>query len=254
MACLICGRSRFTTLREYQEPDIYEKYQGITSVYRAWRQCRSCMFQYQIRNYPLNELEAIYKKGYRDKAFRGVNIRQAYNKVYVLPKDQSESWQRAEWFSKNVNVGKRVLDVGSGLGIFPKHLMDFGYEVDCTEENTHSVKFIKNVLKIPCYTKLPKIMNYDIISLVHILEHIPDPDDFIKKFGGIKLFIEVPDGKYFDTLKNSHDDLNSCHLWGFDFHTLELLLQRNGYHVTAAKRVHHDKRNLNRLMMVAQCN
>lgn len=251
---MICKKSGYVTLRRSNAPDKYESYVGIKDASRSWRQCRSCMFQFQVRNYPVSELEAIYKNGYRDKEFRGENIRQAYNKVYALPKNKSESWQRGLWFKQNSNGGNRVLDIGSGLGIFPKHLMDLGFEVDCTEENLHSIRWIKNVLKLECYNKIPKVLDYDLISLVHVLEHIEKPVEFIDSLSGKKLFIEVPDASFFLHLEDDHDDLNSCHLWGFDFHTLDFLLQKSGYHIYAAKRFHYPERNLRRLAVMAKCN
>jgi hypothetical protein len=254
MACIICKKSGYTTLRKYEAPDIYEKYVGIENVKRSWRQCRSCMFQYQVREYPLADLEVIYKKGYRDKKFRGMNIRQAYNKVSSLPKDKSESWQRATWFKQNCNGANKILDIGSGLGIFPKHLIDLGFKVDCTEENLHSIRWIKNVLKLECYNQIPKVLDYDLISLVHVLEHIEKPGEFIDSLSGIRLFIEVPDASFLLHLEDDHDDLNSCHLWGFDFHTLDLLLQKSGYYIYAAKRFHYPERNLRRLAVLAKCN
>lgn len=252
MACLICDRSGYTRQRSVSAPDRYERYQGIAGVKREWRRCRYCQFLYQTRNYPLAKLEAIYLKGYRDKAFRGVTVRQAYNQVYTLPKPQSESWQRAQWFAAQFKGAQTVLDVGAGLGIFPTHLRDLGYDVACTEQNAHSLRWIRHRLKFECFEEIPA-RPFDVVSLVHVLEHVEKPDGFLKAMPARRLFIEVPDGSRINELADDHDDLNSCHLWAFDFHTLEILLNRNGYRVTAANRVTYDQRSLYRLRMAAEC-
>jgi hypothetical protein len=90
-----------------------------------------------------------------------------------------------------------------------------------------------------------------VVSICHVLEHIEEPDEFIKMLPSKRLFVEVPDAGNWDNLPDEHDDFNSCHLWGFDFHTLSILLERNGFKPVSAKRVFHKKRNLYRLLMVA---
>ncbi len=246
---MICHRNSFVKVREYKKPDKYEIYQEIFDVKREWKMCRACMFKFQKRNYKLSLLEGIYQKGYRDKAFRGMNIRQAYNQVYRL-QERSESWQRAEWFKTNLPGVKTVLDVGAGLGIFATHLKQFGFDVECTEENAHSKRWIGKVLKFKVYDEIPA-QPYDAISICHLLEHIEKPDEFLKLLPSEKIFIEVPDAGYWDKLPDDHDDFNSCHLWGFDFQTLSILLERNGFKPEASKRVYYPERNLYRLMMVA---
>ena len=252
MACLICGKNASLKFLEYKKPDRYEAYQGITDVKREWRECRACGFKFQKRNYKLPLIEKIYEKGYRDKEFRGMTIRQAYNQVYRFGKE-SESWKRAEWFKANLPGVKTVLDVGAGFGIFATHLKQLGFDVECTEENRHSVNFISKALKFKVYTEIPS-KTYDAVSLCHVLEHIEKPVDFIKSIPSGKIFIEVPDADRWDKLSVEHDDFNSCHLWGFGFHTLSILLEESGYKVVSAKRLYHQERNLYRLMMVAHAN
>ena len=198
---------------------------GIDNVEREWAKCMQCGHYQQDRNYPLADLEKIYKDGYRSFDFRGETIEQAYNKVMAIP--DNENSQRCEWFIDNIGEVQTILDFGSGLGVFPEYLANRGYDVDCCEINKQSQEFIKNKLKLPCYKFMP-VNNHDVIALVHILEHYENPTKFLETLKYYlpengKLFIEVPDAIEFDLLDKNHDEFNSCHC---HFFTAENLILR----------------------------
>jgi len=227
---------------------------GIENVERDWARCINCGHYQQSRNYPLAELEKIYKDGYRDFRFRGETINQSYNRVIGTP--HNENSQRCEWFIGNIGEVKTILDFGSGLGVFPEYLSNRGYSVDCVETNKDSQAFIKNEIKLPCYEEIPG-KQYDVISLVHVLEHIEKPEDFLPLWceqspllNTDKLFIEVPDAIEFELLDKNHDEFNSCHCHFFTPENLEKLLNKCGYQVLEMQDVHYKDRNLSRIMMI----
>ena len=226
----------------------------IKDVDRDWSRCMECGHYQQSRNYYLADLEKIYEDGYRNFKFRGETIKQSYNKIMGTP--NNENSQRCEWFIENIGEVKTVIDIGSGLGVFPKFLSNSGYSVDCVEANKYSREFIKFNLKIPCYMTMPK-RNYDVITLVHVLEHFENPLTFLKLFQrcltpeGGKLFIEVPDAVEFELLDKNHDEFNSCHCHFFTSETLTKLLNQCGYEVLAEHDIHYKERNLSRIWMIA---
>jgi len=236
--CVICGGKPIKTKFGYIKPDKYERWVGLENIKRLWVSCKDCGFHWQLRNYPLSKLEKIYEKGYRDPRFRGETIKQAYARVqdYRLTYE-SENEERYVWFGKNVRYkeARKVLDVGSGLGVWPKILKDAEYDVTCVDENIDSVNFISEELGMPCYYHLKDVKGlFDTVSLVHVLEHIEDIDGFLKQVRlrlrtGGNLFIEVPDNMEFHWLFKDHDDFNSCHQWFFGLHSLCKILERNGF-------------------------
>ena len=252
MKCIICDNEKWEEIYLYTTPDKYEKYMGIENVDRDWARCVECGHYQQERNYPLAELEKIYEDGYRSFDFRGETIEQAYNKVMAIP--DNENSQRCEWFIDNIGEVQTILDFGSGLGVFPEYLSNRGYDVDCVEANKHSKEFIEFNLKIPCYDKMP-VMEYDAITLVHVLEHFENPKGFLiglkknlNKNG--KLFIEVPDAAEFEHLDKNHDEFNSCHCHFFDGLSLNTLLVDCGYEITAMAEMEYKGRNLKRLLTI----
>jgi len=256
LKCIICDSTKFEEIHLYLTPDKYEKYMGIKDVDRDWSRCLDCGHYQQSRNYPLAELEKIYEDGYRNFNFRGETIKQTYNKV--VGNHNNENKQRCEWFIDNIgewfidNIGevRTILDFGSGLGVFPEFLANRGYSVDCVEANKYSQEFIEFDLKIPCYDSM-SAEKYDVITLVHVLEHIEKPLDFLTLLNTDKVFIEVPDAIEFELLDKNNDEFNSCHCHFFTRDNLETLLKTSGYKVIAEDDMYYKERNLSRILMIA---
>jgi len=248
LKCIICDSTKFEEIFLYATPDKYEKYMGIESIDRDWARCIECGHYQQERNYPLADLEKIYEDGYRNFDFRGETIKQAYNKVVGNP--DNENKQRCEWFIDNIGEVRTILDFGSGLGVFPEFLANRGYSVDCVEANKYSQEFIEFDLRIPCYKSMPA-NKVDVTTLVHVLEHIEKPLDFLPLLNTDKVFVEVPDAIEFELLDKSHDEFNSCHCHFFTKNSLERLLTQSGYKVMAKDDIHYKQRNLSRILMIA---
>jgi hypothetical protein len=253
MACLICnGVNAQATIMQFDKPDMYETYMGIEDVHRTWHRCANCGHYHQGRNYDIIKLDEIYKSGYRDKDFRGKDIGEAYKEISSIPWGESENKNRAEWFVHKT-FGGETIDIGAGIGVFPSLLKDYGYPVECVEENKLSLKFINETLGIKCYDKIPT-NEYWNVSLVHVLEHITEPDLFLNRVRKIckrHLFVEVPDAREFASLPKDSDEFNSCHVWFFTLQNLITLIERNGFKVFEASRMFYPKRKLSRILVLA---
>jgi 2-polyprenyl-3-methyl-5-hydroxy-6-metoxy-1,4-benzoquinol methylase len=253
MKCLICGRTGWVTKFEYNKPDKYEWHQKIKSVRRSWLQCTRCGHYQQVRDYSLQRLERIYQGEYRSERFRKETIDKAFHRIFGMPYDQSENKQRYLWF-KQLCSGGSVLDIGSGIGVWPSLLTCNGMSVACMEENKYSVEFITNTLELDCYKSLDKIRRrFSTITLLHVLEHIEKPVPFLSKIqkvmkAGGEIFIEVPDDSEFAYLDKDHDEFNSCHVHFYSMASLYKVLERSGFVVTDMHRKFYSYRGLTRIM------
>ena len=252
MNCKVCGSNGWLNNSSITEPDKYEKWMGIKDVKRCWRKCLGCGLWHHRRNYPLENLEKIYENGYRHPNFRGETIDETFRKVFYNP---SENKKRVDWLKRVVGIPTTLLDIGSGFGIFPL-TMSWDTTVYCVESNEDSIKFIGEKLNLLCTKNMPD-KKFDMISTIHVLEHIEDPVEFLsglhkylKKDG--KLFIEVPDAIEFERLPPVHDEFNSCHTHFYDVSTLCRVLARSVYDVTDIHREYYKERNLHRIMVVCQ--
>lgn len=256
--CQICNNeSNLITLYTYGSADKYEKWMGIEDVNRCWLMCMRCGFHFQIRNYDIKKLEKIYKYGYRQKGFRTETIEEAFERIRNTEDNENES--RYIWFGMHIKYeeSKNVLDIGSGIGVWPEILTRTGFNVDCVEENELSIDFIYEKLGLKCFNGIDNVLGeYDVISLIHVLEHIEKPVVFLKKIKkllreGGKIFVEVPDASEFKYLEKDHDEFNSCHVVFYDMGNLFRILKFAGYHVTDMHIEKTKQRNLTRIMCLA---
>lgn len=255
MDCIICGGNKFEIVFSFSLPDKYESCMGIQSPHRTWEKCESCGHYQQKRAYPIEWLEKIYEEKYRSRDFRGVTIDDSFWKIVRTDADKSENFQRANWVEDHLPLYCfKLLDIGSGIGVFPYEMKQRGLSVTCTEINRYSIEFINNILQMACYRDW-KGMKADVVSLIHVLEHIEDPEDFLIKLREVTdcLVIEVPDCKTFEKNTNLHDDFNSCHVHLFNSENLGTLVKKAGYSNYFAENIHYPHRDLDRIMMVAEC-
>lgn len=155
--------------------------------------------------------------------------------VNVWIKKTEQDDQRRFEYIKNILPQRSLLDFGCGTGNFiakASRLTDkaFGIEPEvCLREyfDQMNLKVYSSITEIPTKDK------YDIITLFHVLEHLPDPkatlielSKFLKNKG--QIIIEVPSADdALLTLYNceafSHFTYWSCHLFLFNSKTLKEL-------------------------------
>jgi len=254
MKCRLCGGNNFKTHHIYLKPDKYEEWMGITEVQRRWDYCCKCGLYQQLRNYPLSQLEKIYEDGYRHPDLRGETIQESFDRIMGMP--GSENDVRVKWLTDTIGVPDSMLDIGSGLGVFPYKMKKKGATVWCTEENSDSLGFLNN-LGLHCVKGIPEYVKFELVSVVHLLEHIDDPVGFLKGLHKVlvshgKLFVEVPDAEAFKWFNKDHDDFNSCHVCSYDMSTLYQMLKKARFDVKDIHRVFYPERKLKRIMGICQ--
>jgi SAM-dependent methyltransferase len=258
MKCNICGSNGWINSVLMKNPDKYEKWMGITDVRRRWRKCLGCGTWHHLRNYPLEELDKIYSDGYRNAKFRGETIDEAFVRIVKIPNSENDA--RVNWVTESsvIGVPETLLDIGSGLGLFPFRMRQLGSEVFCVEYNKDSIKFMEN-MGMSCSDEIPDYAKFEAVSITHVLEHIENPVEFLKDLhvplrSDGKLFIEVPDAIEFELLFPTHDDFNSCHTHFYDVPSLCKVLSRADYSVVDLHREHYKERNLHRIMATCRKN
>lgn len=260
MKCYLCD-SKMSPIDGFinLQPDKYQSLVDNKSL-RTWYSCDNCDLRSQDVNLSDGEKSIIYDM-YRSLGLRAYGIKDTFNQVINIPLSESENKKRCDLFQKTfLYKNAKILDIGSGLGVFPYELLSIGFrDICCVETNPDSIEFINDNLGIKCYNNFDSIHNkFDIICLVHVLEHISDPVLFLSdirerflNFNGA-IFIEVPFDWEFNNLESSNDEFNSLHVNFFNQISLNKILQKAGYQNIILNEIfEYEHRGLTRLIMAS---
>jgi len=259
MKCYLCGNRISEWICSYIKADKYLKSIGLTEKRRTWMYCPQCELYFNDNGLTEEQTQKAYLN-YRNYEMRGTTVKEEFDRIRKI--GNSENQQRTNWLLANGILKQgTALDIGSGLGIFPRGIEPYVKTVYCIEPEPESADFIKNKLGMECHKGFwepglfPKV---DLVTVVHVLEHMHDPVDFLQ---GIKrrdlrndgvLFVEVPDACEFGSLDKEHDEFNSLHLWFFNLATLDRVLRRSGFTPFLAKRIYYESRKLHRIMILCR--
>ena len=142
---------------------------------------------------------------------------------------------------------KNLLDIGCGTGDFLETASRSNWKITGIEpdEKARNIANKKNnnvVYKIE-HLKNLKANSFDVITLWHVLEHLPNLDDHIKIFNHLlkpegRLVIAVPnhksyDAKHYKSFWAAYDVPR--HLWHFSQKGIKVLFQKHNFNLVITK-------------------
>jgi len=240
MKCLLCGS---------------EKYQAFTKTRSfgfplSYYQCERCGLVFQT----LEESQAadpdFYAETYR-KIYQG-NPEPTVKDLYVQ-KNRSEFLIR--FLQRQKIYPTRILDVGASSGMLLAAFRHaFGGQTAGVEPGD-AYRAYAEAQGLVMYPSLDALAAadkgpYDLVSLIHVLEHLPDPvgtlvmirEELLAK-GGC-LLVEVPNFY-------AHDSYELAHLACFTPHSLQEILKMAGFRIVKLKRHGEPRSDLLRLYLTA---
>jgi 2-polyprenyl-3-methyl-5-hydroxy-6-metoxy-1,4-benzoquinol methylase len=171
---------------------------------RAYDRCETCGHYFARHTIDLSRL---YETSYVDATYGGVTgMKARLERIRALPPELSDNAGRAariDAFAAQAN-GRRLLDVGAGIGVFPASMLDRGWTVDAIELDTRTAEHLREVLAIAAYTDdlqtlaTRNIGRFDAITFNKVIEHVEDPVAILRDAiplmaeGGF-VYVEVPD-------------------------------------------------------------
>jgi 2-polyprenyl-3-methyl-5-hydroxy-6-metoxy-1,4-benzoquinol methylase len=184
------------------KPDGEVKFLLTGKYRRKYYKCEICEHHISDHNYDLNSL---YEGNYISSTYGNYDgLKFRFKKIFNLKSKASDNHYRClriKEFFKNFKKPFKMLDVGAGLGVFPKKLKNNKFkDIFLIETDDVNINFLKSYLKFKNtfkYKKYIKNQKFDLITLNKVLEHIPDPISFLRKYlknlkkGGF-VYIEVP--------------------------------------------------------------
>lgn len=232
-ACNLCGNSNLkvwltgVTTWEHRGRFTYSK-------------CPRCQLVFQSPRPPFRQ--AV--KYYPSSTYWGRNIK----KLIPIPNLIGERWktygQIYRWVQQEKLPPGKILDIGSGLGLFLSQFGQWGWKMFGTDISkdvanySHQVFGIKTKVGDINVLSFPK--NYfDVISMISVLEHIYNPNKtlstvyrLLRKHGYLIIFVPNVDGlgRYIFS-KNWVQLQPARHLYLFSPDTVTQLLNKTGFKV-----------------------
>ena len=154
--------------------------------------------------------------------------------------------EQVEWLTQHFPQTQSLLDVGCGNGdllkALPQTMQRFGMDVDQQVLNDAAQRSPDITFKGCDFDGLNDLPQSDVITLFHVLEHLANPGDFLKRLrqlarAGAALVVEVP---VIDRAAETQDRdivgfFTIQHLTHFSKISLENLLAVNGWRVRSAE-------------------
>lgn len=174
------------------------------------------------------------------------------NRLYQLVRKKALK-QKRKLIEKTTGIKNgNLLDVGSGTGSFAAEMKNDGWQVTGLEPDEDARKVAEEIngIKLSSIELIYNLPagNFDVITLWHVLEHVPDLAGYIKQFKTLlkpdgKLFIAVPnytslDADIYKQYWAAYDVPR--HLYHFTPKSMRMLMEKNELKIVDIKRMWFD--------------
>jgi 2-polyprenyl-3-methyl-5-hydroxy-6-metoxy-1,4-benzoquinol methylase len=219
-ACPLCGGRKFARF----DRRTFRGYDVVNQI------CESCGLILQSPRMTDSELDAFYSGQYR-------TIYQGQEEPGA--KDLAVQRMRAAWLAEFIDRyssgPSRYLDIGSSSGVL---LETFQRTFDCPVvgvEPGDAYRHYAEQRGLNIFKSLQDMdqageRRFDLISLIHVLEHIQDPVQYLIE---LKRDYLTADGELLIEVPNLyvHDSFEIAHLYSFSRHTLREVITKAGFEI-----------------------
>ncbi len=199
------------------------------------------------------EIDTNYDGAYVEATYKDYeNLKSTFKKIISLPIENSDNTGRVRsiknfslnWFS-NKRI-PRLLDIGSGLGVFPYAIKKLGWECLAIDPDRIAIKHIVEDLGIDAlcgdFLSLKPSSKFDIITLNKVLEHVLNPIEILKNTHNWLsdkgfVYIELPDGEAAICDGPEREEFFVEHIHIFSIPSTIALANRAGYLVNNISRI-----------------
>ena len=239
--CPVCSNNRFS-------PFLICNDQLVSHEDFAIQQCDKCGFRFTNPRPDEATIGSYYKSeqyiSHNDSSEGIINVAYRAVRNYTLR-------TKLDLINKLNQKPGRILDVGCGTGGFLETCRKGGWEVVGTEPDSDARAIAAEKLQITIESTLNTLVDtssYDIISLWHVLEHIPNLNQVIPQLHKLlaeqgTLLIAVPnsdsyDATYFGKYWAAYDVPR--HLYHFTPSTIDPLFKKHGFRLIAQQPMNFD--------------
>lgn len=252
-ACPITEDTRAKVVFRYNAPppgEVGFKYDDKTPYYRE-------ILQYFPSNHFINKhqmnIDHSYNGAYVDATYKNSeNMLKTFDKIIKLPPEFSDNAGRLkaivefarEFFS--VDYNPRVLDIGSGLGVFPHAVKTHGWDCVAIDPDPQSASHIRdNVgVEVVCgdFNQIEPEKKFEIVTLNKVLEHVLNPIELLAKVRRWMsphgfVYLEVPDGEIASQYGPGREEFFVEHHHVFSMASVSIMSSKANFNIRSISRL-----------------
>lgn len=247
--CRFCGADDWSFLAVFDAPPAGETDFGFSPYRRAMWQCGGC--RHIINVHDLN-LDGIYDADYWDRTYGGDRMAETFAKIMGLPPEKSDNRARVERVDAvarrlgGLDRAGELLDVGSGLAVFPAAMREAGWGCTALDPDTRGAQHAREKADVDAvagdFMQVDLGKSFDLITFNKVLEHVRDPVAmltraalFLKPHGIV--YVELPDGEGAIVESAEREEFFVEHHDAYSAASLNLLAVQAGFRVELIERV-----------------
>src|SRR3954447_6857070 len=243
----MCGGAVLPVVASYDAPPAGETAFGLDPYRRAYCRCERC--GHVVADTDM-DLRALYEGDYVDATYGGDRVRATFEKIMALPPERSDNAGRVERIERYLGAagGRTVLDVGSGLAVFPARMKDHGWRVTALDPDPRAAAFAREHVGVNAiegdFFAIDDVPPHDLVTFNKVLEHVPDPVAMLSRArplvaAGGAVYVEVPDadGAAADPDGYDREEFFIEHLHVFSLESTRLMSERAALKVDRAERL-----------------
>lgn len=172
---------------------------------REVRRCLVCGHFVSVHDM---DLDALYDREYVESTYGAEGLWPTFERIVALPPERSDNAGRVERVdgyarARGLTDGATLLDVGSGLAVFPFRMQERGWLCTALDPDPRAVCHAEELgLNAVCadFRGTAELGPFHAISFNKVLEHVVTPADMLAnalrslRAGGF-VYVEVPDGE-----------------------------------------------------------
>ncbi|UGS38717.1 class I SAM-dependent methyltransferase [Capillimicrobium parvum] len=191
------------------------------------------------------DLSRLYSGEYVDATY-GDAMHATYDRIMGLPEERSDNAARARRVHARFAAPGTLLDVGSGLAVFPARMRALGWRCTALDPDPRAAEHARTVAGVDAvagdFFEADGLGRFDLVSLNKVLEHVADPVAMLagtRAFlaEGGRVYVEVPDGERAAAGGPGREEFFLEHLYAFSPASLCLLAARAGFEVAELARL-----------------
>lgn len=252
-ACPFSGDTDARRVFVYTEPPSGEigfpRAEGESYYREVWQFAASKHFVSRHRM----RIAVDYDGAYVDATYGNpAGIAATFARIIALPPGKSDNLARVERIRAHArahfgtDTPRSVLDIGSGLGVFPYAVKQAGWTCTALDPDERAVKHLRDTVGVSAvqgdFMSVTGLGRFDIVTFNKVLEHVVDPVRMLERThsllapGGF-VYVELPDGEAAARAGQNREEFFIEHLHVFSFASIVMLANRAGFDPVCVERL-----------------